>query len=60
MLHKSSVYNTLAETMHFWDKSKLIEFHLFELSTACLKLPKLLLWFLKPEVSICYEFYTIL
>ena len=55
MLDKPSVYNFLAEEMHFW-QMRPMEFQLFGLSTACLKLSKLIIRFLKPEASFCINF----
>ena len=48
---ESSVYNVLAEGINFLDQSKLIEFQLFGLSIACLKLFKLFMYILRPGVS---------
>ena len=58
MLDKSSVYNVVAEGMNFLEK-KSIKFQLFGLSTACLKLLKFLMWFLKPGLSFCINFAPI-
>ena len=57
MLDKSSVY-VVAEGMNFLEK-KSIKFQLFGLSTACLKLFKFLMWFLKPGLSFCINFAPI-
>ena len=51
MFDESSVYNVLAEGLYFLDKSKPIKFQLFGLSTAFLKLFKVLMCVLKPGVS---------
>ena len=56
MLDRSSVYNVLDEGMYFLDKNYQSNFNIFGLFTACLKMSKFLMWFLKPVVSFCINF----
>ena len=55
MLDTSSVYKVLAEKNVFFGQKYPMEFQLFGLSTACLKLSKFL-WFLKPGLCFCINF----